>query len=313
MNVETFVEWLRRRGHNVFKTPSSYWYDAGPRILQAFPYHCLIKPSNEEIRSLLIKERIVALRYSSPLDTPVGKLSYHIVLNKSYDISLLNRKTRNGVKRGLDHFGVEPISFNRLARDGWFLQQDTLKRQKRQSSMSKSEWETLCISAKDLPGFEVFAAVTGGELAAAAIVCRIDDTFCVPFAMSHSSFLGNHVNNALFYSMSYDLLKRDNMSGIFFTVESLDAPPHVDEFKVRMGFEPKPVRQVVAIHPYVRPFVTQPIYGVARRLSKRYPYSSHVSKTEGMMRFYLEGKRPLQYHTIPGFLKTKIEQVDILN
>ena len=37
MNSETFAEWLRRQGHRVYRTASSYWYEAGPRVLQAFP------------------------------------------------------------------------------------------------------------------------------------------------------------------------------------------------------------------------------------------------------------------------------------
>ena len=120
MNAETFAEWMRRQGHQVIRTASSYWYDAGPHVLQAFPYHWLITPDEKEIRDLMVKHGIAALRYSTPLDFPNGMVSYHVVLNRPYKFEMLRSHTRNGVKRGLEHFKVERISFERLATDiGW--------------------------------------------------------------------------------------------------------------------------------------------------------------------------------------------------
>jgi len=303
MNADIFSEWLRRQGHKVYRTESTYWYNAGPRVLQAFPYHWLINPGKKELRSLMLNNGILALRYSSPYDSDEGKLSYHIVQNNCYDISTLNSKARNGVRRGLECFRIENISFVRLAKEGWYLQEDTLIRQNRQKSMNKQQWERLCLAAQDLPGFEVFAAFSGKELAAAVIACRIDNIFNIPFAMSHCSFLRNHVNNALFFTLCCDLLKRENVSGVFFTVQSLDAPANVDEFKIRMGFEPKMVRQNIAVHPFIRPLITKPVHYLTNKIYKRYPSSNFLAKTEGLIRFYLEGNRPDSEQSLPVFLK----------
>jgi hypothetical protein len=308
MNAEVFAEWLRRQGHKIYRTKSSYWYNAGPRVLQAFPYNWIITPEESEIKELMLKHNILALRYSAPVDYPEGKMSYHIVLNKCYDLSMLNKKTRNGVKRGMERFTVEEISFDRLAGEGWVLQEDTLSRQRRSRSMSQKQWETLCHSAKDLPGFHAFAATCGGELAGAVIVCRIDDLYSVPFAMSHCRFLQDHVNNALFFSVSCELLKREGINGIFFTVQSLDAPSNVDEFKLRMGFDPLVVRQNVAIHPYLKPFITPAVHSLNKKLLDCYPSNPFLAKTEGMLRFHLEGRRPIREQTLPDCLK---EQADM--
>jgi len=303
MNAEIFAEWLKRQGHQIYRTASSYWYNAGPKVLQAFPYHWLISPEKDEIHTLMLKHGIVALRYSSPSDSLTGKLSYHFVLQKCYDLNTLNNKARNGVKRGLNCFKVVQVSFERLAKEGWILQQDTLLRQNRSGSMNQKEWEQLCLSAQSLPGFEAFAAVSGDEMAAAVIVCRIDNIFSVPYAISHCRFLRNHVNNALFFSFCCDLLKRNNVNGIFFNVQSLDAPSNVDEFKLRMGFEPKIIRQNVVIHPFIKPFISSSIHSLSRRLLQRYPSNYQIAKAEGIMRFYLEGKRPIKEQTWPECLK----------
>lgn len=302
MNAETFAEWMRRQGHRVVRTASSYWYEAGPRVFQAFPYHWVIRPDEKEIRDLMWAHGIASLRYSTPLDSPEGMVSYHVVLHKPYDTDRLKSQARNGVKRGLEHFKVEQIPFERLATEGWALQQDTLARQDRLRSMSQAEWERLCRSAHDLLGFEAWAAIAGDELAGAVIVCRIDNVFNVPYAMSHSRFLPQHVNNAVFYAVSRELLSREDVDHIFFTVQSLDAPANVDEFKFRMGFEAKPVRQRVDFHPLLRPFASRTVHTWTRGLLQRDPSNPTLAKAEGMLRFHVEGRRRLSEQSWPDCL-----------
>jgi hypothetical protein len=141
VNPETFAEWFRRQGHDVYRTQSSYWYDAGPRVLQAFPYHWLIQPTEQELRQLMVGKGIISLRYSTPLEAPEGMASYHVVLHNPYTLEMLRAQARNGVRKGMSEFQVQRISFERLADEGWILQQDTLDRQGRLSSMTQSEWQ----------------------------------------------------------------------------------------------------------------------------------------------------------------------------
>jgi hypothetical protein len=302
MNPDTFAEWMRRQGHRVYRTQSSYWYDAGPHVLQAFPYHWIIQPSKEEIRGLMLRNNIISVRYSTPLEFPGGKASYHVVLKPPYNMDMLKNQARNGVKHGLDHFKIERISFERLATEGWVLQQDTLARQCRLHSMTQKEWEHLCYSAKDLSGFEAWAAISGTELAGAVIICRIDDTFNVPYAMSHRKFLRDHVNNAIFYAVSCEMLGRDGVKNVFFTVQSLDAPASVDEFKFRMGLMPKAVCQHVNFHPWLTPFVTSSVRAWTTRQLKRDPSNCTMAKADGILRFYLEGKQDIAEQNWPDCL-----------
>ena len=307
MNAEIFAEWMRRQGHQVYRTASSYWYDAGPHVLQAFPYHWLITPDQKEIRDLMVKHGIIALRYSTPLDFPPGTVSYHVVLHMPYELDKLKSQTRNGVKRGLEYFQIEQISFTRLATEGWALQYDTLVRQDRLRSMKQAEWECLCRAADGLPGFEAWGATSRGELAGAVIICHIGNIFSVPYAMSRSCYLSSHVNNALFYSVSCDILQRRGVSGVFFTVQSLDAPPDVDEFKFRMGFESKAVRQRVDFHPFISPFVTPAVHAWLQKLVRLDPSNPFLAKAEGMLHFHLKGKCPLAEQAWPECLANQKE------
>jgi uncharacterized RmlC-like cupin family protein len=303
MDAENFAEWYRRQGHHVFFAAGSYWFNAGPRVYQAFPFDWLIKPTDNELREMMYKYWIFSLRYSLPLESPIGKVSYHVTLSNPYNLNLLRSQARNAVKRGLTKCEIQQITFERLAEDGWNLQWDTLKRQGRLSSMTEADWKRICYSAVGLAGFEAWAAVVEGELAASLIISRIGDMFYVPYALSHRKYLDIYVNNALFFSVSCNLLAREGVKGIFFTVQSLDAPKSVDDFKFRMGFNAKAVRQRVVFNPILDPFINKYTYRVISNIKNHYPEKASMAKVDGMIRFYLDGKMPLNQQKWPECLE----------
>jgi hypothetical protein len=309
MNAETFAEWMRRQGYHVVRSASSYWYDAGPRVFQAFPYQWLIQPSAGELRQLMIGHGIAAIRYSTPLEVPNGVVSYHVVLTEPYSLETLRAQARNGVRRGLENCTIESISFERLAEEGWNLQQDTLDRQGRGGSMTQSEWQRICRAANGLPGFEAWGAIAAGELAASLLIARIDNTLAVPYAQSHRRFLSKHINNALFYSVSRELLARPGVREIFFCLHSLDAPASVDEFKFRMGLQAKPVRQRIVFHPLLMPFANELTRSITARFLARHPDSRFLAKTEGMLRFHEQEKRPADRQDWPECLTGRKQEL----
>ena len=73
MNAEIFAEWLRRQGYRVVRTASSYWFEVSARVYQAFPYHWVIEPSEEELSRLLTEHHAIALRYSTPVNAHRAK------------------------------------------------------------------------------------------------------------------------------------------------------------------------------------------------------------------------------------------------
>jgi hypothetical protein len=309
MNPEVIAEWMRRQGRRVYKTASSYWYEAGSRVLQAFPYHWLICPSQQEIQRLMLRHGILSLRYSTPLQFPGGKISYHVVLRNPYQLDMLKAQSRNGIKRGLSHCRIEQISFDKLGTEGWALRQDTLERQNRLRTMTQMEWQRMCRASSDLPGFEAWAAVVGSELAAAVVVYQLNKVWQVPYAVSHRKFLNEHVNNVLFYSVSCNLLAREAAESIFFSVQSLDAPRSVDEFKFRMGLIAQPVRQRVDFHPWLRPFATTTFQKFLAYLHHRDEGNTRTAKAAGMLRLHIEGKRPLADQHWPDCLTVRKQEI----
>jgi hypothetical protein len=302
MNPEIFAEWLRRCGHRVVRTEISYWFDAGPRVFQAFPYHWVIRPSAQELRELMLQQNGVAARYSTPLDVPDGKVSYHVVRSSPCDLKTLNEATRRNIQHGLRECRIERISCRKLAEEGWPLQRDTLERQRRSRSMTQSKWKRMCLAAEDLPGFEAWGAVHDGELVSTLLSYTLDDTASILYQQSRTYHLGSRVNNALIHVYTQTLLERPGVRHIFYGLHSLDAPPTVDEFKFRMGYSAKPVRQRVVFNPYFQPFINHLSHGFIKTCLNIWPGSNTIGKAEGVLRFYLQGKRPLPAQDWPTIL-----------
>ncbi|MGA7579044.1 MAG: hypothetical protein ACLQUW_13855 [Desulfobaccales bacterium] len=307
MNAEIFAEWFRRQGYQVARTESSYWVNLGKRVYQAFPYHWLIQPAEAELQEFIQSQKALALRYSTLLEAPVGCLSYHATYdNPSYDLNNLGKWARKNVRRGLKNCEIEEISLSRLAGEGWQLQVDTLDRQGRKVPMSARRWGHLCLSMVDLSGFKAWGAMVQGELAASVVTFQMDDCAYMLYQQCQRRYIQDHVNNALSFTVTKWLVEQKAIRSILYGLHSLDAPASVDEFKFRMGYVPKPVRQRVVFHPSIQPVINRLSHALVRNLLKLTPGNPTLGKAEGMLRFYLEGLRPLEEQNCPEILRKRL-------
>lgn len=300
MNVEIFAEWLRGIGHRVIQSDTSYWYDQGPSVFQAFPYHWEICPTENELSKLFSEYHAVGLRYSTPLRSAYGAISYHTIMNKStYQIDDLGKKTRKNIRRGLKTSVVMPISFSLLSEDGWSVRQDTLDRQGRSIKRDQAQWRRRCLKAGDLPGFEAWGAFIEKQLAAALITFQMDDTCYILEQYSVRKFLPENVNNAISYTVTKEMIAREPIQSIFYGLHSLDAPASLDQFKFHMGYSAKPVRQRVVFHPRLKPIFNKATHALLKHAHNLKPGSPFLAKTEGMVRFFLQGMKPIDEQPLP--------------
>lgn len=304
MTADIFAEWLQRQGQRICRTQSSYWHRSGWKAYQAFPYHWVIDPTEDEIRTLLVQQRAVAARYSSPIEAPIGAVSYHAILQSdTYGMTSLSNWARKNVRRGMERCVIEPVSFERLASEGWSLQKDTLRRQGRRVSDGERNWVRRCLAARGLPGFEAWGALLNERLCASVITAQIDGWCYMLYQQCHSNYLRDHVNNALAFRVTEIMVSERRVDGILYGLHSLDAPPSVDEFKFRMGYTAKAVRQRVVFHPWTPPAIIPVGHIAVSALHGAFPKVSLFAKLEGMIRFFREGQKPISSQNAPAVLR----------
>ena len=291
MTPEIFSEWLRRQGQKVARTASSYWHSEGFGVYQAFPYHHVITPSDEELSEMFSRHRAVALRYSMPSNSEKGCPSYAIRFDgENYDLEMLGHRTRKNVRRGLRECVIEPITFQTLVDEGWPLRLDALERQGRHLNITRETWAERYLKAADLPGFNVWGARVGGQFAGYVITFQMEDCLCVIDHQSHRQYLDLNVNNALTYTVSKDAISQARARTLFYGLESLDAPESVSEFKFRMGYAAYPIRQRVVFNPRVAPLANRLSYRLVKVMSRLQPANRRYAKASGMLRVFLSEK-----------------------
>jgi hypothetical protein len=167
----------------------------------------------------------------------------------------------------------------------------------------------MCLCADGLPGFEAWGAVHDGELVSSLLSYASDDCVSILYQQSKTEHLKFGVNNALTFEFTRNVLLRPGVRCIFYGLHSLDAPPSVDEYKFRMGYTAKPVRQRVVFNPLIQPLVGQISFGLLRRLLNVGRRNSITRKIEGVFQFYLQGRRPLIDQEWPEALSDQREAI----
>jgi hypothetical protein len=300
LNADVFAEWFRGQQRCVVKSESSYWVEHASHVFQALPYHWVISPGEEELKEILVKNKGIGLRYSTPLEMTEGLISYHAVLeNKKYDEYSLSKWSRKNVRRGIRHCEFRPISLKLVSTEGWDLQVDTLRRQGRKVNLTREEWIKRWDVASVLPGFEAWGAFSGKKLVSSVVTFILDDCCYMLYQQCLSQYLKDHINNALSFNVSQTMIRRPGIESILYGLHSLDAPPSIDEFKFRMGYYPKLVRQRVVFNPKFRLLINSTSLKMTRMMVSIFPGAEFLSKAEGMMRFASEGKKKLADQTWP--------------
>ncbi len=144
-----------------------------------------------------------------------------------------------------------------------------------------------------MPGFEAWGALHAGRLVAALLACSLNRTVCILYQQSLTEHLRFGVNNALTFVYTQEALRRPGIQGIFYGLHSLDAPASVDEYKFRMGYTARAVRQRVVFNPLFKPFIGPRSHRLLKSFRRTFPGSYLAAKLEGMVRFYLLGKASL--------------------
>jgi len=306
LTPDIFAKWLKNQNYRVYKTESGYWYNQAPGVYQSFPYFQEICPGSVELTKFFRESGAVALRYSTKVGQPVGKISYHVISETPFTLETLPKKVRHDLQHGMEYASYEKISFEQLAEEGWKVRSDTLVRQGRVSAETKDHWLKLCNAASGLDGFEAWGAIRNQELLACVLCATIGECCQILYQQSLSEHLSYGINNALAFFVTNKMFTRAEIKTVFYGLHSLDAPASVDDFKFRMGFTTKPVRQRIVINPLLAPFFNKASYHLLKLTIKAWPGNSVLAKAEGMLRFYLQGSLPLSEQDWPkGLLKRK--------
>jgi hypothetical protein len=289
------AEFLERLGHRIIQSKNAWWYDVRPGVLLSFPYYKLVEPQEEEIEALMRRHKLRAIRYPTTLNSFGFPSNLALNTNQHYDLGCQHQKARNQTRRGVENCVVEEVDFSYLSKGALSLNQDTARRQGRQSPYGDPDyWNRYCQAARATPEVSGWGAFFGGRLAAFLVAIEVDDWAEWVINHSSSALLNKYPNNALVFRVAQHFFQERHSKGICYGLGSLESTPALDRFKQRMGWELKPIKQRLVFSrslEYAFLPVREPCLKV---LSRLFPRSYTARKVSAMIRLYRK-----QTHDLP--------------
>ena len=167
----------------------------------------------------------------------------------------------------------------------------------------------MILSAVGLEGFELWGTFVNDKLAAAIFFVQLDDCINMLYQQSLREYLPLRVNNVLSFLLTQELINRPSVKLIHYGLHSLDAPETVDKFKLSVGYSARLVRQRVVFHPAVPRAAIPSANKVLKAACKLFPKNNTLSKAEGFLRFYMNGRLPIADQKLPELVSKHKEEL----
>jgi hypothetical protein len=243
MDLAELANFFRALGDRVLETKSCFWYGPQRFLFKSLPVHQIVNPSPGELASVLMRGPALALRYPSPPERVQPDGGMYICSGRDYDFHSLSANARSHTRRGLARCAIERIGFDRLARDGFGLIEDTTLRQTGgRPPTTPAQWGRFCAIAARTPDVEAWGAIAEDKLAAFIVGMLIGDCFYLHLQKSSSALLKHYPNNALMFELTRMKLAA-GAAQVSHGQIALAASAGLDTFKRSMGFEVQPFKE----------------------------------------------------------------------
>lgn len=283
------ARFLELRGRRILKGCDALWYTVPGPFLMSLPYERILDPEPEELRRMIRNAGVLGVRFPSQRWTGLESGLY-VLHSRPYDIRSLHVKHRPRVRHALQHFEVRPAEKADLLEQGHTLNLATMARQGRYDPEfgERQRWERLVEAGFACPGISFPAVYSGPRLAAYMVTCREHRWLHILHQMSRQQDLPNFPNHLLTYAISEQAASDTSLEVVCYGYVPLFAADGLHEYKLRFGYDLKPHRSAIQLHPVLEALVNHRVVRAAVRLARRLRWDDQRFETIEMV---LEGAR----------------------
>lgn len=241
-------------------------------------------------RDLLWRQRMPVLQYHEPAGDLAPNASLYLCTDRGYSLASLSANNRSKVRRGLKRLEVRQVTVDEVLASGYDSYRDTRARHG-SSMMSPAAFAANWQRQRRVTNREIWAASTGGEMAAFATVHRCGRWAAISATVSNRRHQRDYPNHALFFSMLEHLMGQPDVESVSYGLSSLRAETtrdSLDHFKASIGLEAVPVHRHVVVHPLLSPVVNRAGLAVARLAERRAPSTRIPRAARAAIEFSLD-------------------------
>jgi hypothetical protein len=249
MQTEDFIQHVLQNGGRVFRRGDLSWFTPYPHrqwYLLSLPFWRALPAIPRDLDDLLSASGALVLRFPGQPGLKAGRLSHLLMAARPYGLEGMSRGVRTTTRKGLRNFSITPIALHDLARRGYAACADT-ERRRGIEGKGPDRFAQLCASMAVHTCWMAWAAQREGCIAAYLIALQMDDCYVIVEQRSMSEFLALKPNNALLYIFTHWALEEQKAEFVCHGMGAMERDPSQDSFKLSMGYERLPIRDVLVV------------------------------------------------------------------
>ena len=232
-----------------------FWtsYESGT-LMRLPTFHVGPTGAGEVARVLRAAKKAVASYLIEPDAKHPANAFLYVCADPEYALEKLPSAMRRNVRRGLKELTITPFGADELQRHGLEAFCDT-RRRTGVSDGTPEGFRAYFAARSHLPEVSYLGAWKGDELAAFLTIVRVDD-WAELGCFSRDAFLQYRPNDTLMYSALAQFLGGGECRLVSYGLSSIQAESNaagLHRFKLKVGFEARPVHRAFVTHPTLRP------------------------------------------------------------
>lgn len=232
---------------------------------ESIPQHRQIHLDARALRHLFCRGAAV-IRYTCSLQEGDASFEY-VCSEKTFSLQSLSPNARRRVRRGFEACDIRRVDFGLLARHGCPINQGTFARQGRIGPPWMTDdtiWKRYMLACASLSNAYAFGAFVKGQFCGFSITVTVDDYAYLFHTQALSEYLKYSPINALTYAVTKEMLAKTEIRHVSQGLESFKALPHVESFKLAMGFRKRSIGRRVVVNALARPLFSAPVVWLAK-------------------------------------------------
>lgn len=288
MSITNHAEHQKNSGLRVFPGESgTFWIEHETSAMVRIPHFHLVPPTPHEIRQVLWKGRVAIASYlMEPDEHHPANTWLYICMDHAYTLEKLHANGRRDVRRGLRELSITPLTSEQVLAHGVQAFIDTRYRNGLDDGTPAKFLQWFTALAR-MPEVVYLGAWKEDHLAAFMTITEVDDWAEIA-CFSMNALRRYTPNDALVFSALSHYLAERQCRLVSYGLSSIQTKSNatgLHKFKLKLGFEARPVHRAFVPHPILRPFINRlTLWGVSTMLHFR-PEDRRLKKAEGALKY----------------------------
>ena len=267
------------------------WVASRDRVAWRMPLFSVAKVDGAEVDHVLQQTgALIASYLTEPAFADPANAWLYLCADDQYSLGMRAPAMRRNVRRAVRELTIRPVSSAEVLANGMTAFCDTRRRTGLDDGTVIGFRRTFAFEAhSECAGRAYLGAWRDGHLAAFLTILHVDDWVELG-CFSMDAMLRYRPNDALLYAALSHYLTEQRCRVVSFGVSSIQASTNaagLHRFKLKIGFDARPVHRAFVLHPSIRPFATRAtmtaVHWAVNRMLRVRPRNGALKRFDGML------------------------------